>query len=95
MNKKIKHIYPTKTFSKHYKRALNRGKDKNKLREVVDMLVNREPLPPKYKDHPLKGKYKGSNECHIEPDWLLVYRIDNNQLILELLDTGTHADLFK
>lgn len=61
---------------------------------VVDRLLRGEILEPAYKDHILKGRYKGLHECHILPDWLLVYRIVNAELILELCYTGTHSDLF-
>ena len=61
---------------------------------VIDLLAKRKPLPPKYKDHALTGDYTGCRECHITPDWLLVYRIDNEEMILILTRTGTHSDLF-
>lgn len=64
----------------------------NKLRAVIDLLILRKPLPRELNDHPLKGKYKGYNDLHIEPDWLLIYKADNNNLWLAR--TGTHADLF-
>jgi mRNA interferase YafQ len=64
-----------------------------KLRAAVGILENGERLPPGYKDHPLKGSYKGYRECHIEPDWLLIYKIDKGLLVLALTRTGTHADL--
>lgn len=58
------------------------------------MLANGEPLPPKNKDHQLKGNYKGHRECHIEPDWLLIYKVQDNMLILTLVRTGSHSKLF-
>ena len=61
---------------------------------VVNELVNERPLAEKYCDHNLEGDYKGFRECHINPDWLLIYQIDNNDLILTLARTGTHSDLF-
>ena len=70
-----------------------RGKNINKLVEVLNILVLQISLPIKYKDHKLTGSYEGSRELHIEPDWLLIYRINEQSLILER--TGTHSDLFK
>ncbi|MCQ2413080.1 MAG: type II toxin-antitoxin system YafQ family toxin [Sphaerochaetaceae bacterium] len=67
----------------------------DELWSVVKMLEERKSLPPKYKDHKLKGKYSNQRECHIHPDWLLIYAIDNDKLILTLTRTGTHSDLFK
>ena len=63
------------------------------LENVVDILANGEKLPPKYKNHPLKGKYQGYYDCHILPDWILIYKVEKEELILYLLDTGTHSDL--
>ncbi len=65
----------------------------SKLRDVLSMLIAAEPLPPRLKDHPLTGDWSGSRDCHIEPDWLLLYKIDGNDLIL--VRTGSHADLFR
>ena len=81
-------------YKKGYKRVIKRGLPIEKLNEVVLKLANQEVLPEKYKDHSLSGKYVGYRECHIQPDWLLIYRIDNGRLVLYLLDTGTHSDLF-
>ena len=64
------------------------------MKVVVDLLVEGKPLPPKYKDHPLKGNFIGFRECHVEPDWLLIYKIQNDVLILTLVTTGTHSELF-
>lgn len=69
-----------------------RGKDIEKLIDVIDLLIEEKPLPQKYLDHPLTGNYVNRRECHIEPDWLLIYKIDTPDLILER--TGTHSDLF-
>lgn len=67
----------------------------SKLADVITMIASRQNLPERLSDHQLKGKeFKGCRECHIEPDWLLVYRIIENELLLELLHTGTHSDLF-
>ncbi|MBR1514236.1 MAG: type II toxin-antitoxin system YafQ family toxin [Bacteroidales bacterium] len=81
-------------YKKGYKRAIKRGLPIERLNEVVLKLASQEALPEKYKDHWLSGKYAGCRECHIQPDWLLIYRIDNGKLVLYLLDTGTHSDLF-
>lgn len=75
--------------------AKKQGKDLDKLFEVINILVNGEKLDTKFKDHDLSGSYKGTRECHIEPDWLLIYEIDNNALILMLYRLGTHSELFK
>lgn len=82
------------SFKKDYKRIVKRGYDTNKLTAVIELLAQEQELPPKYKDHNLTGDYKGFRECHIEPDWLLIYKITENELILSLTRTGTHSDLF-
>lgn len=87
-------IERTPQFKKDYKLAEKQGLDLNKLKEVVTLLANGEPLPPKNKDHQLKGNYKGHRECHIEPDWPLIYKVQDNILILTLLRTGSHSKLF-
>lgn len=84
----------TSRYSKSYKKMRKRGMNMALLDDVVDLLRHGEKLPPKYKDHALKGKYLGFRECHILPDWLLVYAIDDNILVLALSNTGTHADIF-
>ena len=84
----------TMQFKKDYKLAMKRNKDMSLLDECIRMLVSREELPPEYRDHALSGNWKDSRECHIQPDWLLVYRIEGNDLILTLVRTGTHSDLF-
>lgn len=61
----------------------------------MDILAKGETLPPKYKNHPLKGKYKGFYDCHILPDWVLIYKIEKEKLVLLLLDIGTHADILE
>lgn len=81
-------------FRRDYKLAKKRGYDLSLLEEVIDMLANGETLPPKYYDHSLDGNYSGYRECHIQPDWLLIYRIEKDVLILGLTRTGTHSDLF-
>jgi len=89
-------IVATTAFKKKLKVIKKRHKDLVKLKYIVDVLSNGDKLEEKYKDHKLldNSKYKNCRELHIEPDWLLVYRIDNNELILLLIETGTHSDLF-
>lgn len=71
-----------------------RGKDLAKLKYVVNELANQHTLDEKYRDHELTGNYRNFRECHIEPDWLLIYRIEKGELTLALVRTGTHSDLF-
>ena len=85
----------TNQFKKDLKLAKKQGKDLDKLFEVINILANGEKLDTKFKDHDLSGSYKGTRECHIEPDWLLIYEIVNNTLILMLYRLGTHSELFK
>ena len=87
-------LKPTKKFQKDLKRIEKRGYKMDLLTEVLVILANGETLPEKYKDHALKGNYAGYRECHIDPDWLLIYKIQKDLLILALTRTGTHADLF-
>ena len=82
------------TFKKDFKRVVKRGYNIKLMEEVIGLLANENPLPPKYKDHPLSGNYVDCRECHITPDWLLIYRINDKELILALTRTGTHSDLF-
>ena len=82
-------------FKKGLRLAVKRGLDISLLEEVVEKLKTRIPLNVKYKDHPLSGNYKGYRECHIQPDWLLIYLIEDDILTLTLVDTGTHSDLLK
>jgi len=82
----------TNCFDKHLKKMLKRGKDKEKLSLVVEHLLTMQPLPEKYKEHLLIGNWQGFHECHIAPDWLLIYKITDDELVLAA--TGTHADLF-
>lgn len=81
-------------FKKDYKTIIRRGYNPQLLQEVLTILSNGQPLPPKYKDHNLSGNYEGHRECHITPDWLLIYKIEHNILTLSLTRTGTHSDLF-
>jgi mRNA interferase YafQ len=84
----------TSKFKKSLKLAKRRGLNLDLLDQVVTMLQNNIPLQEKYRDHELKGKYQGFRECHIQPDWLLIYLKDNDVLTLTLVDTGSHTDLF-
>ena len=79
-------------FRRDVKLAEKRGKDMAKLREIILLLVEGTPLPPRYKDHPLVGNWKDCRDCHIDPDWLLIYRVDGDAVYL--VRTGTHSDLF-
>jgi addiction module toxin, relE/stbE family len=83
-----------KSFKKDYKRIIKRGYDAALLKIVLEQLVQEKSLPESYKDHQLSGKYAKFRECHITPDWLLIYQINNHELILTLMRTGTHSDLF-
>lgn len=87
-------IVQTSKFKKDLKTAIKRGYDINLLGAVIDMLASGEALPVKYKDHALIGNYKDCRECHITPDWLLIYEIDGEELYLYLTRTGSHSDLF-
>ena len=85
----------TKRLKKHAKLVKKRSeKDSEKLKNTIELLTKGEKLPERFRDHELTGNLKGNRECHILPDLLLIYRIFNDILILELLDTGTHSDLF-
>ncbi len=79
-------------FKRDVKRAGKRGKDMSKLRALLQILIEEQPLPERYRDHPLKGQWSGYRDAHIEPDWLLLYRVEGDEL--QLIRTGTHADLF-
>ena len=79
-------------FRRDVKLAKRRGKDMSKLRELILLLAEGGPLPPCYKDHPLSGDWKHHRDCHVEPDWLLIYKVDGDDLYL--VRTGTHSDLF-
>lgn len=81
-------------FRKDFKRIVKRGYDFSKLDEVIRLLVVEKPLPEKYRDHQLAGNYSGCRECHITPDWLLIYEVDHGELLLLLTRTGSHSDLF-
>lgn len=81
-------------FKKDLKLIAKRGYNLGLLDDIVNRLARQEPLPDKNRDHSLTGDYIGYRECHIQPDWLLIYRVDNDELLLFLSRTGTHSDLF-
>lgn len=81
-------------FKKDYKRIVKRGYDVRLLEKVIELLANQKPLPEKNRDHQLSGDYAGCRECHITPDWLLIYEVADEELILYLTRTGSHSDLF-
>ena len=85
----------TTKFKKDSKKLRKQNKDASKLSAVIEKLKNEQSLEEKYKDHSLQGEYEGSRECHIEPDWLLVHRMDKSESKLYLLRTGSHSILFK
>lgn len=87
-------LVTTGQFRKDYKRLKKRGYDMNLLEEIISLLQNQEPLNDRYRDHGLVGNYTGFRECHILPDWLLIYATDKEKLILTASRTGTHSDLF-
>lgn len=84
----------TTRFKRDYKLAMRRGRDIGRLDEAIRAIAAGEPLPEAMHDHALSGRWSDSRECHVEPDWLLIYRVDEGLLILELVRTGSHADLF-
>jgi len=84
----------TAKFKKDYKLAKKRGLDIRLLEYIINELANQRQLEQKYQDHPLSGDYIGFRECHLQPDWLLVYLVEDNVLTLTLARTGTHSDLF-
>jgi mRNA interferase YafQ len=89
----MKRVFQTKQFLRDVKRMLKRGKDVAKLQEIVQKLATGMQLSPPHRDHPLIGVWAPSRDCHIEPDWVLIYTADSESLRLER--TGTHSDLFK
>ncbi len=82
------------SFKKDYKKIIKRGYNIKLIEDIIQKLARGEQLPEKNKDHPLSGDYIGCRECHITPDWLLIYEINKGELILYLTRTGTHGDLF-
>jgi mRNA interferase YafQ len=87
-------VKPTNKFQKDLKKVQKRGYNISLLTDIIKRLANGEKLPEKNRDHELTGNYTGYRECHITPDWLLIYEIDGDNLILYLTRTGTHSDLF-
>jgi len=83
----------TKSFRKQYKLIKKRGNDMNKLTEVMDIIINENPLPPKYCNHPLHGRWEGSYDCHIQGDWVLIYIPNKKAGTVTFQCTGTHSDL--
>ncbi len=89
----MRRISQTTQFVRDVKRMRKRGKSLSKLRFIVTRLAKSEPLDPKHRDHPLIGRWKNCRDCHIEPDWILIYSADSHSLRLER--TGSHSDLFR
>ena len=85
----------TNQFEKDWKRCVKRGYDMTKIKEAISLLVSNGSLPQTYKPHKLSGDRKGEWECHIEPDWLLIWEQNDKELTLLMLNTGTHSDIFK
>lgn len=88
-------VKPTAKFQKDIKRIKKRGYDISLLTDILKKLSAGDPLPAKNNDHSLSGNFEGCRECHITPDWLLIYKISQNSIYLYLTRTGTHSDLFK
>lgn len=88
------HVKFTNAYKKGYKRAKKRGLNLQLIDDVVDELRQGHKLDAKYRDHPLHGNWEGFRECHIQPDWLLIYLIEDDILTLTLSETGTHSELF-
>jgi mRNA interferase YafQ len=86
-------IRRTSQFKRDVKQMQRQGKDLGKLKKVLESLVKDEKLSQKYRDHVLVGQYKGTRECHIEPDWLLIYELAESEIVL--IRTGSHSDLFR
>lgn len=85
-------VSQTAQFKKDIKRQIKQGKDQRKLITLVELLLAGDKLPDQYRDHPLKGTWKGRRDCHVEPDWILIYRKTPGELLLER--TGSHSELF-
>ncbi len=93
----IYEVKMTSNFKKQLKKILKQNKDLDELKTVIYRLANAEALDSKYKNHDLNDNkiYKNCKECHIEPDWLLIYKLENKELVLLLFATGSHSDLFR
>lgn len=87
-------ISRTSKFKKDFKLAVKQGLKIDELKKVIELLANGEELPEKYRDHQLSGNYEGHRECHIQPDWLLIYYKTEEDLVLTLVRTGSHSNLF-
>jgi mRNA interferase YafQ len=85
----------TSQFKQDVKRAEKRGREMAKLKAALELLMDDQPLPPELKDHPLRGDFAGSRDCHLEPDWLLIYTLTENDAHVRFERTGTHSDLFR
>lgn len=85
----------TKQFSKDLKLMLKRGKDETKIKDVMRRLIEQRPLEPRHRDHKLSGTYAGSRDCHVEPDWVLIYTTAPKEGWIRFERTGTHSDLFR
>lgn len=88
-------VYYSNRALKDIEKAKKRHYDMSLFKEVIIKLTNQEKLDAKYRDHPLQGKWQGYRDCHIQRDWILIYKIHNDLLIVEVARTGTHSDLFK
>ena len=89
----MRNIFQTSQFKKDFRKLRSRGKDIEKLKSVIKLISTGDPLEQRHQDHPLSGRWTGSRDCHIEPDWVLIYRLDGDCLFLER--TGSHSDLFR
>ncbi len=89
----MKDVYQTSQFKKDLKRIRKRGKDIEKIKQLIRTIADEGTLEEMHRDHALTGKWSGSRDCHVEPDWILIYRTDEKTLFLER--TGTHSDLFR
>ena len=87
-------IVMTAAFRRDLKRCVKRGLPRSELEAIAVDIANGMKLPDEYRDHALTGEFLGCRECHIRPDWLLIYRIEHGEMVLILTRTGTHADLF-
>jgi mRNA interferase YafQ len=93
----MRHSHTTKRFRRHYAKSLRSGKDIEKLKAVMRMIVHDEPIPAKYRDHALHGEWQGVRDCHIEGDWILLYEVgrdENGQELVVFHATDTHENLF-
>ena len=86
-------VIRTSRFKKEYRLMQRRGEDMELLHRIIDLLAQGKPLPEKHRDHAMTGNFAGTRECHVKPDWLLVYQIEKSILVLTLMRTGTHSDL--